>query len=111
MKTRFLTAPLIACLLLLTSCQVAEQTAKTTQVIADIRSAAVEVCGFLPTIKTVSKLIDVGLLFFGGTPVGGTVAAGADAICTAVRNAPFAEGKAGSYGKLNGVELHGKFVK
>ena len=70
---------------------------------AQVQNAAVQACGFLPTAATVAGLITA-------SPYLATASAVAGAICAAVAPAK-AGGKLRGAPMVNGVAIHGKFVR
>ena len=69
---------------------------------ADVQNATVQACGFLPTASTVLNILAVG------NPAAATAEAVAQAICAAVTPAPKA---LKGVPTVNGVEIHGRFVR
>lgn len=77
----------------------------TADIIAQVRQAAVATCGFLPTIETVAAIIAAG------NPtvvIAGTVAS---AICSAVTASTPLARRRGVLPTVNGVVIHGRFVR
>ena len=70
---------------------------------ADVQAAAVAACGFLPTASTVANIIAAG------NPAVATVSTIAGAICAAVTSKGARLG--GVSPNVNGVTVHGRFVK
>jgi len=70
---------------------------------ADVQAAAVSACGFLPTAATVANIIAAG------NPTLTTATTVAQAICSAVTAHGGRLG--GAAPNVNGVAVHGRFVK
>ena len=90
--------------LLVGGCGITNPLTGTPITAADVQAAAVAACGFLPTASTVANIIAAG------NPSVNTVTTIAQAICSAVVGA-----KGGRLGgaapNVNGVAVHGRFVK
>lgn len=68
-----------------------------------VQDYAVNFCGYLPTIASITSIFN--------TSMGSNVAVVGTAICNAVTNLPLADGPGRRVPKVNGVVIHGKFVK
>lgn len=79
----------------------------TDATITAIQQAAVKVCGFLPTVQTVADIVTT---FTGGGALVALVGNVANAICNAVKPALGARERA-EVPAVNGVVIHGKFVR
>lgn len=71
-----------------------------------VRAAATAACGFLPTAETVLGIIGT---ISGTGPIAATVSGIANAICQAVTAK--AGARAGSPPMVNGIIIHGRFVR
>jgi hypothetical protein len=95
----------LAASLLLGGCATSGTGPSTADIIAQVRQAAVATCGFLPTIDTVAQILAAG------NPtviIAGTVA---NAICAAVTATPMQARRRGAVATVNGVVIHGRFVR
>jgi hypothetical protein len=71
--------------------------------VASVKSYATKVCQYVPTAASVIAIFNSGF--------GTDVAAVANAICQAVTTAPLADGPGDHKPRVNGVVVHGRFVK
>ena len=96
---------------LLTACSIGLGSCSTTTpsditaIITQVQKDAVAICGFLPTVGTVASIIS------GGNPLITTALGIAQAICNAVTPAPSALRKKAVVPMVNGVVIHGRFVR
>lgn len=67
-----------------------------------VQVATKNICQYVPTLGTLISMFNGG--------IGGTAAAIGSAICDAVTTAPLADG-GGRLAYVNGVRIHGKFVR
>jgi len=104
MRKILLVAPLVAAFML-SGCATTGGTSNT-DIIKQIREAAVAACGFLPTINTVAQILA------SGNPIVATASGVAGAICAAVANLPPAAARRGAAPPtVAGVVIHGRFVR
>ena len=83
-------------------------TTSVSSTAAQVQAAAVMVCGFLPTVASVSSIL--AALIPGGGAVEQLVASAADQICAAVL--PAKSGKLGAkVPTVHGIVVHGRFVR
>jgi hypothetical protein len=84
-----------------------DQSAQTAAQIAQIRSTATQICGYLPTVSTVVSILGVFVPSVGAFSDTATQIAGQ--ICGAVTAKSARRG--GGLPVVQGVAVHGKFVR
>lgn len=94
---------LIVAGLALSGCVTDGVSSSVTDTVGKVQDVAVKVCGFLPTVGTVTALLTAS------PEIGGAVAI-ANAICKAV-TAKSVTVKGVKVPVVNGVEIHGRWVK
>jgi hypothetical protein len=84
-------------------------TITVNDVVAKVQAIAVKVCGFLPTASTVINIVSAG------SPIAATAESIAQSICAAVSAVPKLgarlSGAAPPVIMVNGVQVHGRFVR
>lgn len=106
MKT-LLIAPVLAGSLFLAGCNTTTDSANVAAQIAAAQQTAAQICGYLPTVSTVTSIL--ATFVPGASPINDVAVQVAQAICGAVTAKSVRRG--GSAPMVRGVVIHGRFVR